>query len=58
MKDETPEAENYDDHEVLWTNGRTRIVKSKVTGLPVIVSPPGTPLLTSERVRELLEDFP
>jgi hypothetical protein len=30
----------------------------ELTGFPVIVSPLGTPLMTSEEVRELLEDFP
>lgn len=58
MKDETSEHEDYKDAEVLWADGEARIVRSKVTGLPVLISPPETPVLTSERVRELLEDFP
>ena len=35
-----------------------RIEVCPVTGLPVLVSPPGTPTLTSEMVREMLKDFP
>jgi hypothetical protein len=27
-------------------------------GLPVFISPPGTPMITSEDVRRELEDFP
>ena len=37
---------------------RARIVKSKLTGLPVIVPPRGTPPLTSEAVKLALADFP
>jgi hypothetical protein len=37
---------------------QARIVISELTGLPVLVPPPGTPPLTSERVRKLLENFP
>ncbi|MEO5858229.1 MAG: AbrB/MazE/SpoVT family DNA-binding domain-containing protein [Pyrinomonadaceae bacterium] len=35
-----------------------RIVKSEITGLPVIDVDKNTPVLTSELVRELLADFP
>ena len=35
-----------------------RIELSPLTGLPVLVAPPGTPPLTSERVKELLEEIP
>jgi hypothetical protein len=35
-----------------------RIELSPVTGLPVLVAPPGTPLLTSERVNALLNESP
>ena len=34
------------------------IVKSEVTGLPVLDIDKNTPVLTSELVRELLSDFP
>ena len=37
---------------------KARIVKSKVTGLPVIVPSPGTPPLTAEAVQYALSDFP
>lgn len=37
---------------------RARVGRNPVTGLPVLVPPKGTPPLTSERVRELLADFP
>jgi len=47
-----------DPREELPEEGRSRIEISKVTGLPVIISPPGTPILTSEEVRRQLEDFP
>jgi hypothetical protein len=36
---------------------KPRLEKSSITGV-VLVSPEGTPPLTSERVRELLADFP
>ncbi len=36
----------------------SRIEVSPITRLPVFVSPPGTPLLTSEIVRALMEDIP
>ena len=36
----------------------SRIELDPVTGVAVFISPPGTPTLTSERVRELMEDFP
>ncbi|MDD2762748.1 MAG: hypothetical protein PHE83_02105 [Opitutaceae bacterium] len=35
-----------------------RLVRSRRTGAYVVVSPPGTPRLTSAKVRELLADFP
>ena len=38
--------------------GKTRMKISKLTGLPVFYAPPGVPPLTSERVRELMADFP
>ena len=31
---------------------------SPLTGLPYIKGRPGTPMITSEMVREMLEDFP
>jgi hypothetical protein len=40
------------------TTQKPRLEKSKLTGSLVLVSPEGTPPLTSERVRELLADFP
>jgi hypothetical protein len=46
------------EEEELASEARAHIEIDELTGLPVLVSPPGTPLLTSERVRELLEDFP
>jgi hypothetical protein len=39
-------------------DGGSRIVIDELTGLPVMVFPPGTPYLTCRRVNELLEDFP
>lgn len=38
--------------------GRYRIVRSRVTGLPVMHAPRGTPAVTSEEIRTLLSDFP
>jgi len=38
--------------------GKARIVRSKFTGLPVIVPPPGAALLTPEMVKLALADFP
>ena len=35
-----------------------RLAMDKLTGMPVFLAPRGTPPLTSERVRELLADFP
>jgi hypothetical protein len=35
-----------------------RIERCPTTGLPVYVSPPGTPMLTSEKVRSLMEEIP
>ncbi|MHB8419139.1 MAG: plasmid mobilization protein [Myxococcales bacterium] len=35
-----------------------RMEKSPVTGLPVMVAPPGTPEVSAEQVRSLLTDFP
>jgi AbrB family looped-hinge helix DNA binding protein len=37
---------------------RRKIIKDPITGWPVLEAPPGTPLLTSERVRDMLADFP
>jgi len=37
---------------------KTWIEKSPITGMPVIVSERGAPKLTSEWVRQQLEDFP
>jgi len=37
---------------------RAKVGRHPVTGLPVFVAAKGTPPLTSERVRELLTDFP
>jgi AbrB family looped-hinge helix DNA binding protein len=35
-----------------------RIVKDPVTGMPVLTFGPGAPIITSEMVNKLLEDFP
>jgi bifunctional DNA-binding transcriptional regulator/antitoxin component of YhaV-PrlF toxin-antitoxin module len=35
-----------------------RIIKDPITGLPVLTAGPDAPVLTSERVAELLSDFP
>lgn len=35
-----------------------KLQRSKVTGSLVVHTPPGTPELTSARVKELLADFP
>jgi AbrB family looped-hinge helix DNA binding protein len=35
-----------------------RLGRNPLSGLPMLVPPKGTPPLTSERVRELLTDFP
>jgi len=35
-----------------------KIVRDPITGLPVLTCGPNGPVLTSERVRELLSDFP
>ena len=37
---------------------KARIVKSQITGLPVIEVDKNTPILTNELVRDLLSDFP
>jgi AbrB family looped-hinge helix DNA binding protein len=37
---------------------KMKIVTDRVTGLPVLKGPPGTPKLTSEMVKEMLADFP
>jgi AbrB family looped-hinge helix DNA binding protein len=37
---------------------KARPGRNPITGLPVLVPPKGTPPLTSERVRDLLTDFP
>lgn len=37
---------------------KPRLVRSRRTGAYVLISPPGTPRLTSVRVREFLADFP
>jgi hypothetical protein len=37
---------------------RARIIKDPITGLPVLDTGPDSPILTSERVAELLSDFP
>lgn len=39
-------------------HGRSRFVKSKLTGLVVTQGPQGAPVVTSEQVRALLADFP
>lgn len=36
----------------------SRIEVSPLTGLPVLVLPPGTPPITSEMVRAILEESP
>jgi AbrB family looped-hinge helix DNA binding protein len=38
--------------------GGWRIITDPVTGWPALKGPPGTPKLTTERVKELLADFP
>jgi hypothetical protein len=35
-----------------------RVVYDKVTGYPVVTARPGTPIVTNEEVRKMLEDFP
>jgi len=37
---------------------RTWIGKSPITGLPVLMSEPGAPKITSEWVAKMMEDFP
>jgi AbrB family looped-hinge helix DNA binding protein len=39
-------------------SGKARILTSRTTGLPVIVPPRGTPVLTSAVVKAALADFP
>ncbi|HYE33311.1 MAG TPA: antitoxin [Methylomirabilota bacterium] len=39
-------------------DARVQIQRDPLTGLPVIVQPPGSPVITSEQVARLLEDFP
>jgi AbrB family looped-hinge helix DNA binding protein len=43
---------------LLRPSGKARIVTSRVTGLPVIVPPAGSPPLTPEAVSISLADFP
>jgi AbrB family looped-hinge helix DNA binding protein len=40
------------------THRRPRIIKDPITGLPVLSGGPGTPVLTSKQVAEILADFP
>jgi len=35
-----------------------RIAYSKITGYPYVTARPGVPKITSEEIREMLEDFP
>jgi len=37
---------------------KVRIIEDRITGLPVLDAGPDAPVLTSERVKELLADFP
>jgi len=37
---------------------KTRIITSPITGLPVLTSEPGGPILTNEMVKKMLADFP
>jgi AbrB family looped-hinge helix DNA binding protein len=37
---------------------KRKIIKDPITGWPVLEAPPGTPILTSEMVKEMLADFP
>jgi len=37
---------------------KARIIKDPITGYPVLTAGPGAPTLTSEKVAELLSDFP
>ena len=39
-------------------NGTPRIISDPVTGFPVLTLGPGSPVLTSEQVEEMLADFP
>jgi AbrB family looped-hinge helix DNA binding protein len=38
--------------------GKWKIITDPLTGWPALKGPPGTPKLTSKRVKELLADFP
>jgi AbrB family looped-hinge helix DNA binding protein len=40
------------------TVGAPRLVRDPLTGIMVTQGPQGTPPVTSERIRELLSDFP
>ena len=37
---------------------KMKIITDPVTGWPVLKGPPGTPKLTTQRVKEMLADFP
>lgn len=37
---------------------KAKIVMDPITGLPVLDAGPGAPVLTSEQVREMLDEFP
>jgi len=38
--------------------GKARIVKDPITGMATLTCSPGAPVITSEMVNKLLEDFP
>ena len=37
---------------------KARIIKDPITGLPALTLGPGAPVITTEMVKKLLEDFP
>ena len=40
------------------SRGKARIIKDPVTGMPVLTRGPGSPVMTSREVEELLAEFP
>ena len=40
------------------SHGKWKIITDPITGWPALKGPAGTPKLTSEKVKELLADFP
>ena len=49
-----------DDEELIYdeATGRRRLTRCKITGPLVVARRPGQPLVTSEEIKRLLEDFP